>query len=284
MLVSASLTWNLPAMPELPEVETTCRGIRPHLDDQTILKVDVRNGQLRWPVSDEIYELRNTKVAAIKRRAKYILIELESGNHLLLHLGMSGSLRISAPEEELRKHDHLIFHLSNGLEMRLHDPRRFGCALWTGANVDSHPLFKNLGPEPLSDAFTLPHFIQSCAKRDRAIKLHIMDNPTVVGVGNIYACESLFIAGIHPKRAANKISKTRLTKLYDAIRFVLARSIEQGGTTLRDFLHSDGQPGYFKQQLEVYDREGKTCRNCGATIKRIVLGQRSTFFCPKCQR
>ncbi|MFC5049588.1 bifunctional DNA-formamidopyrimidine glycosylase/DNA-(apurinic or apyrimidinic site) lyase [Rubritalea spongiae] len=270
-------------MPELPEVETTCRGIRPHIDGQTIKRIDVRNGQLRWPVSDEIYALRDTEVVSIKRRAKYILIELASGNHLLLHLGMSGSLRISDPAEELRKHDHLIFHLSNGLEMRLHDPRRFGCALWVENAVDDHPLFSKLGPEPLSDAFTLPHFIQTCAKRDRAIKLHIMDNAIVVGVGNIYACESLFIAGTHPKRSANKISKARLTKLYDAIRFVLARSIEQGGTTLKDFLHSDGQPGYFKQQLEVYDREGQNCRKCDTSIKRIVLGQRSTFYCPKCQ-
>ncbi|MGJ8672524.1 bifunctional DNA-formamidopyrimidine glycosylase/DNA-(apurinic or apyrimidinic site) lyase [Rubritalea sp.] len=271
-------------MPELPEVETTCRGIRPYIDGQTIRQVDVRNGQLRWPVSDEIYAMRDTKVVAVKRRAKYILIELESGEHLLLHLGMSGSLRICAPEEELRKHDHLIFHLSNGLEMRLHDPRRFGCALWVQDKVENHPLFAKLGPEPLSDAFTQPHFIQSCVKRDRAIKLHIMDNAIVVGVGNIYACESLFMAGIHPKRASSKISKVRLTKLFESIRSILARSIEQGGTTLKDFLHSDGQPGYFKQQLEVYDRENEHCRQCESKIKRIVLGQRSTFFCPKCQR
>lgn len=271
-------------MPELPEVETTCRGIRPHVLAQTIKSVDVRNGSLRWPVSDEIYALRNAQVTAVKRRAKYILLEVDSDKHILLHLGMSGSLRISAPEEDLRKHDHLIFHLSNGLEMRYHDPRRFGCALWIGSNYENHKLFKKLGPEPLSDDFSLTHFQHSCSTRDKAIKLHIMDNATVVGVGNIYACESLHIAGISPKRAAGKISKARLEKLYDAIRLVLSRSIEQGGTTLRDFLHSDGQPGYFQQQLEVYGREGEPCRTCESSIKRITQGQRSTFYCPKCQR
>ena len=271
-------------MPELPEVETTCRGIRPHIDGQTITHIDVHNGSLRWPVSDEIYALRDTVVSAVKRRAKYILIELASGHHILLHLGMSGSLRISNKDEAQRKHDHLVFYLSNGLEMRYHDPRRFGCALWLEGNYHEHPLLAKLGPEPLSDSFTLPQFLQSCAKRDRAIKLHIMDNATVVGVGNIYACEALHIGRIHPKRAANKISKVRLTKLYESIRLVLTRSIEQGGTTLKDFLHSDGQPGYFKQQLAVYDREAKPCQNCNNPIKRIVLGQRSTFYCPKCQR
>ena len=270
-------------MPELPEVETTCRGIRPHIDGQTITHVDVHNGSLRWPVSDEIYALRDASISAVKRRAKYILIELSSGQHILLHLGMSGSLRISRPKDELRKHDHLVFYLSNGLEMRLHDPRRFGCALWIESDYQKHPLLAKLGPEPLSDSFTFPQFLQSCAKRDRAIKLHIMDNTTVVGVGNIYACEALHLAAINPKRSANKISKLRLAKLYESIRFVLTRSIEQGGTTLKDFLQSDGQPGYFKQQLTVYDREAKPCQTCGNPVKRIVLGQRSTFYCAKCQ-
>jgi formamidopyrimidine-DNA glycosylase len=271
-------------MPELPEVETTCRGIRPHIDGQTITHIDVHNGSLRWPVSDEIYALRDAPITAVKRRAKYILIELTSGQHILLHLGMSGSLRISSPEEALRKHDHLVFYLNNGLEMRLHDPRRFGCALWIEGDYGKHPLLAKLGPEPLSNSFSLPLFLQSCAQRNRAIKLHIMDHTAVVGVGNIYACEALHIAGINPKRAANKISKLRLTKLYESIRFILTRSIEQGGTTLKDFLHSDGQPGYFKQQLTVYDREGKPCQSCGNKVKRIVLGQRSTFYCAQCQR
>lgn len=271
-------------MPELPEVETTCRGIRPHIENQSILSVDVHNGSLRWPVSEEIYQLRDCKITAVKRRAKYILLETESGHHLLMHLGMSGSLRISSPEEELRKHDHLVFRLSNGLEMRYHDPRRFGCALWIDADFSQHALIKKLGPEPLSDAFSLTSFIDSSSKKQKAIKLHIMDNATVVGVGNIYACESLHIAGISPKRAANNICKPRLKKLYEAIRFVLQRSIDQGGTTLRDFLHSDGQPGYFQQQLEVYGRENELCRSCETPIKKITQGQRSTFYCPKCQR
>lgn len=271
-------------MPELPEVETTCRGIRPHIESHKITSVDVHNGSLRWPVSDEIYQLRDATVTAVKRRAKYILIELNSDKHLLLHLGMSGSLRISAAEEALRKHDHLVFHMSNGLEMRYHDPRRFGCALWIDADFESHKLFSKLGPEPLSDEFTAEQFIESCSNKDKAIKLHIMDNATVVGVGNIYACESLFIAGIHPNRSAKNISKPRLKTLHETIRMVLARSIEQGGTTLRDFLHSDGQPGYFQQQLEVYGRENEACHSCHAPIKRITQGQRSTFYCPKCQR
>lgn len=271
-------------MPELPEVETTCRGIRPHIDTRLITNVDVHNGSLRWPVSEEIYQLRDVKVTAVKRRAKYILIEIESSHHLLLHLGMSGSLRISAPEEGLRKHDHLVFHLSSGMEMRYHDPRRFGCALWVGADFETHSLFKKLGPEPLSADFSLSYFTDHCAQRDKAIKQHIMDNAVVVGVGNIYACESLHIAGIHPSRSAGKTSKARLKTLHHAIRMVLARSIEQGGTTLRDFLHSDSQPGYFQQQLAVYGREGESCSSCQSIIKRITQGQRSTFYCPKCQR
>lgn len=271
-------------MPELPEVETTCRGIQPHVEGQTIQRIDIHNGSLRWPVSDEIYALRNLSILSVQRRAKYILLSFSESQHILLHLGMSGSLRIVAPEEELRKHDHLVFHLSNGLEMRLHDPRRFGCALWVEGDFNAHPLLAKLGPEPLSQDFTLPLFLQSCTTRDRAIKLHIMDNAVVVGVGNIYACEALHLAHINPKRSASKISKAKLTKLYESIRLVLANSIEQGGTSLRDFIHSDGQPGYFKQELSVYDRETQPCRHCGSPIKRIVLGQRSTFYCSKCQR
>lgn len=271
-------------MPELPEVETTCRGIRPHLKDQDILSVEVRHTQLRWPVSEQLIHWEKRRVREIRRRAKYLLIELSDDEHILIHLGMSGSLRISAPDEPLRKHDHLIFSLSNGLQMRYHDPRRFGCALWIDGDVEQHELLKKLGPEPLSDGFSLEHFCQLANDRTATVKQWIMNNATVVGVGNIYACEALFMAGIHPKRQAGKISKARLKKLHNTIRTVLQRSIDQGGTTLRDFLHSDGQPGYFKQQLSVYDREGQPCHDCQSTIKRIVLGQRSTFYCPKCQK
>jgi len=271
-------------MPELPEVETTCRGIRPHLEAQTILSIEVRNESLRWPVSEEIIHLQKRQVMSITRRAKYILIEFSPTEHIIMHLGMSGSLRISDTDEPLRKHDHLIFSLSNGLQMRYHDPRRFGCALWVDGDVHKHKLMEKLGPEPLGDAFTSDYFYEQSRGRATTVKQWVMTNSTVVGVGNIYACEALKMAGIHPKRAAGKVSKARLNDLYKAIRTVLQRSIDQGGTTLKDFLHSDGQPGYFKQQLAVYDREGQPCGDCGSEIKRIVLGQRSTFYCPKCQK
>lgn len=271
-------------MPELPEVETTCRGIRPHVENQTILSIEVRNERLRWPVSEEIITLQNRKVTKITRRAKYILIQLSSDEHIIMHLGMSGSLRISAKEEPLRKHDHLIFDLSNGLQMRYHDPRRFGCALWVEGDIRAHTLIQKLGPEPLGDQFTVEYFYNSSREKTTSVKQWIMNNNTVVGVGNIYACEALKMAGIHPKRAAGRISKARLANLYHSIRTVLQRSIDQGGTTLKDFLHSDGKPGYFKQQLAVYDRESEPCHDCNTEIKRLVLGQRSTFYCPKCQK
>ncbi len=271
-------------MPELPEVEITCRGILPHLKGHSILKVEVHEDRMRWPVSEEINHIKDLPVSDISRRAKYILIQGESGNHIIIHLGMSGSLRICGHDEPPRKHDHLIFHLSTGLQMRYHDPRRFGCVLWVNGNVHDHPLIKKLGPEPLSENFSSEYFVAKTKPRKTTIKQHIMDGHIVVGVGNIYACEALFMAGIHPKKIANRVSKTRLLKLREAIRFVLNRSIEQGGTTLKDFLNSDGQSGYFKQQLAVYDREGQTCEKCQSTVKRLVLGQRSTFYCPKCQK
>ena len=274
-------------MPELPEVETTCQGISPHLIGKKLTSIDIRNGSLRWPVSDEIYQIKNLPLASencVSRRAKYILIALPKNQHLIIHLGMSGSLRICSPDEPLKKHDHVIFHLSSGLQMRYHDPRRFGCVLWTDQVISQHPLFIKQGPEPLTDDFSASYLITKSKLKKKAIKQHIMDNHTVVGVGNIYACEALFMAGIHPKREAGKISKPRLTKLREVIRQVLQKSIDQGGTTLKDFIQSDGQPGYFKQQLNVYDREGEPCHTCQAKIKRIIQGQRSTFYCPKCQK
>jgi len=274
-------------MPELPEVETTCQGISPHLFGKKITSVEVRNGSLRWPVSDEIYHLKNvtlTTPKCVSRRAKYILISLPKDQHIIIHLGMSGSLRICSPDEKFKKHDHLIFNLSSGLQMRYHDPRRFGCVLWTDQEISKHPLFIKLGPEPLTDDFTALYLTEKSKQKKKTIKQHIMDNHVVVGVGNIYACEALYMAGIHPQREAGRISKKRLTNLRETIRHVLQRSIDQGGTTLKDFIQSDGQPGYFKQQLNVYDREGKQCRKCNTIIKRVVLGQRSTFYCPKCQK
>lgn len=286
-------------MPELPEVETTCQGIAPHLVGNTLNSVEIRNGSLRWPVSKEAYELKNIPLgkslppaaneiakpdACVFRRAKYIVIPLPEAQHLLIHLGMSGSLRITSPDDEPKKHDHVIFNLSSGLQMRFHDPRRFGCVLWTSEELSSHKLLAKLGPEPLQDEFSKEYFIKKSKDKQKAIKLHIMDNHTVVGVGNIYACEALFLTGIHPKRESGKVSKARLTKLRENIRHVLQQSIDQGGTTLKDFIQSNGQPGYFKQQLNVYGREGEECHICDSAIKRIVLGQRSTFYCPKCQK
>jgi formamidopyrimidine-DNA glycosylase len=273
-------------MPELPEVETTCQGISPHLCGKKLTSVDVRNGSLRWPVSDEIYHLKNLPLAdgCVSRRAKYIVINLPKNQHIIIHLGMSGSLRICSPDEALKKHDHVIFHLSSGLQMRYHDPRRFGCLLWTDHDISDHPLISKLGPEPLTEDFSTEYLVNKSKLRKKTIKQHIMDHQIVVGVGNIYACEALFMAGIHPEREAGKISKVRLAKLREKIQQVLQRSINQGGTTLRDFINSDGKPGYFKQQLNVYDREGQPCITCGSLIKRIILGQRSTFFCPKCQK
>ena len=275
-------------MPELPEVETTRRGIEPYLVTQTVTKLHLRERRMRWPVEDTVLALEGKTITSVRRRAKYILIESSAGT-LILHLGMSGSLRICPQETELRKHDHFIAQLDSGshLEMRLHDPRRFGAVLWhdqSDGDIQLHPLLKNLGPEPLSDAFTPASLIESSRGRKTSIKQHVMNNHVVVGAGNIYACEALFRSGIHPSRQAGKVSAARLEKLTENIRAVLTEAIKQGGTTLRDFVNEQGNPGYFKQRLNVYGREGEPCRDCGSTIKRIVISNRSTFYCPKCQR
>lgn len=275
-------------MPELPEVETTRRGIEPYLVTQTVTKLHLRERRMRWPVEDTVLALEGKTITSVRRRAKYILIESSAGT-LILHLGMSGSLRICPQETELRKHDHFIAQLDSGshLEMRLHDPRRFGAVLWhdqSDGDIQLHPLLKNLGPEPLSDAFTPASLIESSRGRKTSIKQHVMNNHVVVGAGNIYACEALFRSGIHPTRQAGKVSAARLEKLTENIRAVLTEAIKQGGTTLRDFVNEQGNPGYFKQRLNVYGREGEPCRDCGSTIKRIVISNRSTFYCPKCQR
>jgi len=271
-------------MPELPEVETTCRGIRPHVEGNSIISVDVSNSRLRWPVSEEIHQIDKVKITSVRRRAKYIIIDLTDG-HLLIHLGMSGSLSISNSDVELKKHDHLIFHLSTGMQLRYHDPRRFGCALYVAqGTLPEHKLIKDLGPEPLSDAFNLDYLLKKTKSTQTAIKPWIMQQKIVVGVGNIYASEALYLSGIHPKRIPSKISKARLSLLIDNIKSVLSASIEQGGTTLRDFLNGDGKPGYFQQKLHVYNREGEPCNQCGREIKKITLGQRSTFYCSQCQK
>lgn len=272
-------------MPELPEVETTLRGVLPHVEKRKILRVHVRDARLRWPVTPGLEGiLRGQSIVSGQRRAKYLLFDLSGGGTLLIHLGMSGSLRISDPATPLRKHDHLVLELQGGAQLRFHDPRRFGAVLFIAEHPEQHDLLRELGPEPLSDAFTDSMLHQACSGKRAAIKTVIMDAHIVVGVGNIYACEALFMAGIRPSKAACRVSKAALAKLVEAIREVLAASIHQGGTTLRDFLRENGEPGYFKQSLRVYDREGEPCRTCANPVKRTVLGQRSTFFCPQCQK
>lgn len=271
-------------MPELPEVETSCRGIAPHITEQTVVSVAVREPRMRWPVPETLAgELSGQRILGVGRRGKYILITTLSGT-LILHLGMSGSVRITETGNPYRQHDHFAFSLASGKELRLHDPRRFGAVLWQKGDPLEHPLLAKLGPEPLSDAFTVDHLYSSCHARKSSIKQHIMNSHVVVGVGNIYASESLYLAGINPKRAAGKISKKRIARLHSAIVDVLTAAIAQGGTTLKDFVHEDGKPGYFKQQLNVYDREKLPCPGCGGEIRNITLGQRSTYYCPRCQR
>lgn len=271
-------------MPELPEVETTRRGIEPHVNGKTITEVIVRRHDLRQPVSSDIAAIEGRKVRAVTRRSKYLLLGIDDGSTLIIHLGMSGSLRVIAPSSAWKTHDHIGITLSNGKQLRFHDPRRFGLVLRISGEPQQHPLLANLGPEPLEVGFTAEHLAAACAKRSAAIKLVIMDAKVVVGVGNIYASEALFRAGIPPKTPAKRVSKAKLTRLAQSIRDVLSDAIQEGGTTLRDFLNSDGEPGYFRQKLFVYERKEEPCRVCGTPIRHAVLGQRSTYWCPTCQK
>lgn len=270
-------------MPELPEVETTCRGIAPHAEGRVVIDVIVRQPQLRWPVPESIRDLVGQTVRQVARRAKYVLLEAETGI-AMLHLGMSGSLRVVDVGLAPGKHDHVDLVLDSGKAIRLHDPRRFGAVLWTEEDINQHKLIQHLGPEPLTDAFNVDYLYACAQKRSVSVKQLIMDAQVVVGVGNIYASESLFMAGISPKRAANKVSKVRYGLLTQCIKQVLAQAIEQGGTTLKDFVQAEGKPGYFQQQLNVYGRSGGPCHKCGALIKQIKQGQRSTYYCSHCQR
>ena len=270
-------------MPELPEVETTRRGISPFLVGQTVQTVTIRQRQLRWPIPAELDNaLPGQIITAVNRRAKYVLLQTAAGT-ALVHLGMSGSLRIMDCDTAWKKHDHVSIELNNGRCLRLHDPRRFGALLWTSAPVEQHPLLQKLGPEPLGNNFNGPYLYDLSRQRRTPVKLFIMDGTVVVGAGNIYASEALFMAGIDPRRAAGRISLTRYEKLATAIRQVLQEAIAQGGTTLRDFVGSQGEPGYFKQYLRVYDRQGEPCRSCQTPIRQIRLGQRSSYYCPHCQ-
>ena len=270
-------------MPELPEVETTKNALLPHLVGKRIEGVVIRQPQLRWPVSAEVTHcLPNAEILGLQRRAKYLIVTTSSGE-VLIHLGMSGSLRIVHFEDPPRKHDHVDVVLADHYVLRYHDPRRFGCMLWAGAQAASHPLLQHLGPEPLSAAFNGKYLYAMSRKRHAAVKALIMDQKVVVGVGNIYACESLFLAKIHPLLPASALTLAACQALVGAIKKILRRAIKQGGTTLRDYLQPDGQPGYFAQTLAVYGRTGEACTTCGNAIGQQTVGGRSTFFCVVCQ-
>lgn len=274
----------LSQMPELPEVETTLRGIEPHLAGHKVQDVVIRHPHLRWPVPKNLPQLlRGQVIRKLQRRAKYLLVEFDHGT-LILHLGMSGSLRILPAGTADVKHDHFDLVLDNGKLLRLRDPRRFGAVLWHEGDIADHPLLSQLGPEPLENHFDAKHLYRATRQRSAAIKLVIMDNHVVVGVGNIYANEALFRAGIRPTLAAGKLSQPRCAKLVETIKQVLQEAIAQGGSTLRDFIHSDGSSGYFQQHYFVYGRTGEPCRKCGTPIKQIKQGQRSSFYCPQCQK
>ena len=270
-------------MPELPEVETTRRGISPFVDQQKVIEVIVRQPKMRWPIPAEIHALEGHVIESVTRRGKYILLGSEVGT-VLLHLGMSGSLRVVDAGSKHEKHDHVDIVFDNNKAIRLRDPRRFGAVLWTTKNPLKHKLIRSLGPEPLGEDFNVDYLFERSRGRSVSIKQFIMNGHIVVGVGNIYACESLFNAGISPKREAGEVSKARYMKFVDEIKKVLARAIEQGGTTLKDFVQVEGNPGYFAQQLNVYGRAGEKCVLCGSEIKQIKQGQRSTFYCSRCQR
>ena len=269
-------------MPELPEVEVTRRGLLPHLTGRVISAVEVRQPMLRWPVPRAVRSLAGRKVQAIRRRGKYLLVDCGDG-HLILHLGMSGSLRVLPSGTPAEKHDHFDLVLGDRL-VRLRDPRRFGAVLWTEAAVDEHPLIANLGIEPLSRALDPARLLALTRAHRTPIKLFLMDGRRVVGVGNIYASESLFRAGINPRTRASRLSLERCARLSKAIKDTLRSAIRAGGSSLRDYVGAEGRAGGFQNRYWAYDREGKPCRRCGTTIRRIVQGQRSTFFCPRCQK
>jgi formamidopyrimidine-DNA glycosylase len=271
-------------VPELPEVETTRRGIRPALRGRAVSAFVLRERRLRWPVDVRlVHELPGQRVVEVRRRAKYLLIELERGT-LIAHLGMSGSLRVLAPETPLLTHDHYDLLLDSGRCLRFNDPRRFGSLVWVTGDPERHSLLKHLGPEPLEHGFDADYLAAKARRRKVAIKQFLMDQKVVVGVGNIYASEALFRAGISPRKAAGRVPRAKLEALVAAVQEVLGEAIRQGGTTLRDYVNAEGTPGYFKQKLYVYERAGQPCRRCGTAVRQLVQGQRSTYYCPGCQK
>lgn len=267
-------------MPELPEVETTKTSLLPLLHHR-VQSVTVRDSRLRWAIPDDISRLVGQELRALKRRSKYILAEFET-DQMLWHLGMSGSFRLCTAQDELRKHDHLILTFDDGTELRYHDPRRFGCILWLN---DEHQkkLIDTLGTEPLSDAFNADYLYEKLRTKQVGIKIAIMDNHVVVGVGNIYATESLFNQGIHPAQPANTLSSEQIAGLVVEIKRILSHAIQLGGSTLRDYTNAMGENGYFQQTLLAYGRAGEMCVNCETTLENIKLGQRASVFCPQCQ-
>jgi len=270
-------------VPELPEVETTRRGIRSALRGRSVTALVLRESRLRWPVDRAfLAELPGQRVREVRRRAKYLLIELEHGT-LIAHLGMSGSLRVLPADTPPLAHDHYDLQLEGGRCLRFNDPRRFGSLHWASGDPQQHRLLARLGPEPLGKYFNADYLAGRARGRKVAIKQFLMDQHVVVGVGNIYASEALYRAGISPRRAAGRISRARLERLVGAVREVLAEAIREGGTTLRDYVGADGHPGYFRRRLYVYERAGEPCRRCGNALRQIVQGQRSTYYCPSCQ-
>lgn len=269
-------------MPELPEVEVTRRGITPHLAGRRISGVEIRQPRLRWPVPQAVRQLAGRRVRSIRRRGKYLLIDCGDG-HLIVHLGMSGSLRVLPSGTPAQKHDHFDLVLGDRV-LRLRDPRRFGAVLWTAEDVDRHPLLSHLGVEPLSREFD-PARLHALTRRQKlSIKQFLMDGRRIVGVGNIYANESLFRAGIHPLTRARRLSLQRCAALSRAIKEILRAAIRAGGSSLRDFVKADGHAGEFQTRYWVYDRAAQPCRRCGTPIRRIVQGARATYFCPTCQK
>ena len=271
-------------MPELPEVETTRRGIEPHLQGHRVVTLAVHEPRLRWRVDTSMpTAVAGQRVSGVRRRAKYLLIDLERGS-LLLHLGMSGSLRVMPGDTPRLTHDHVDLLLDSGQTLRFNDPRRFGSLHWLTEDPALHPLLRDLAPEPLGDDFDAAYLHRVTRGRRVAIKQLVMNSQLVVGVGNIYASEALFRAGVRPGRAARSLTRDECARLVKAIRAVLAMAIRFGGTTLRDYVGADGSPGYFRRKLYVYERGGEPCRRCGTPIRQLVQGQRSTYYCPSCQR
>lgn len=270
-------------MPELPEVEVCRLGIQPHIEKNTITDVIVRFWQLRWPIPEAVLNLKGQEVLSVERRSKYLILNVATGS-LLIHLGMSGTIRVIDKNTPVVKHDHFDLVFADGIALRLNDPRRFGAVLWLPEHKDEQGILSRLGPEPLTDDFCHDYLFNCAKNRKTPIKTFIMNNPIVVGVGNIYANEALFLSGIRPTTQAGKLSKRRLNILTDTIKAVLAAAINQGGTTLKDFTQSDGKPGYFSQSLNVYGRAGEPCLVCETILTEIRQSGRSSVYCTQCQK